>query len=416
MNWIRSSFHRLPPVRRLHDAIAELERDRQLLIGQRDALVAERDELAGHCERLSREQADSLGRERELRCEREELFRQRDALVAERDEAFGHAVRLDRALSEAHGREQALKALVGEVQAERDELHTRLVHSEAQLSRLQQALFTPPGHFYSPIADRDDPHVAAKREAFASRFEEGLELPTIDEPAMLDLLRRIAGHYSGFAFPEAKTEGWRYYFENPAFSYADAITLFGMLAEFRPARIVEVGCGFSSCAIMDTCDHVLGGSARLTCIDPYPEQLLALLPEADRYRSSIRALPVQSVAAEVFQELERNDLLFIDGSHVLKTGSDVNDYLFRILPGLRPGVLIHIHDVFYPFEYGPDWIAENRSWNEAYALRAFLAYNGAFEILFFNDLVYNKYAEETERQLPLCRKNTGGSLWLRKLD
>ncbi len=91
------------------------------------------------------------------------------------------------------------------------------------------------------------------------------------------------------------------------------------------------------------------------------------------------------------------------------------DYLFRIFPALNPGVVIHVHDIPYPFEYGPDWIEqENRSWNEAHALRAFLRYNRRFEVIYFNHYMLRKHPELLART-PLCLRNCGGSLWLRKL-
>jgi hypothetical protein len=95
----------------------------------------------------------------------------------------------------------------------------------------------------------------------------------------------------------------------------------------------------------------------------------------------------------------------------------VNDYLFRILPALRAGVIIHIHDIFYPFEYPPKWIVnENRSWNEAYVVRAFLQYNPAFRIFYFNHYMYRRFSALIKEAMPLILKNPGGGLWLQKLS
>ena len=136
--------------------------------------------------------------------------------------------------------------------------------------------------------------------------------------------------------------------------------------------------------MMDTNDHFLNGEVELTIIDPDPSVLLSRLSEMDPYRSIIQQSPLQDAALSLFTSLEENDILFIDSSHVAKTGSDVSDYLFRILPALAPSVLIHIHDIFFPFEWG------NRSWNEAYLLRAVLQYGNAFKILFWNDFIYTR--------------------------
>jgi len=89
--------------------------------------------------------------------------------------------------------------------------------------------------------------------------------------------------------------------------------------------------------------------------------------------------------------------------------------LFEILPRLRAGVLIHIHDILYPFEYLKEWVIDDRrSWNEAYLVRAFLQYNDTFEILYWNNFVYHRLSNDLLEAMPLCRENEGGSLWLRK--
>jgi hypothetical protein len=108
--------------------------------------------------------------------------------------------------------------------------------------------------------------------------------------------------------------------------------------------------------------------------------------------------------------------LFIDSSHVAKTASDVNFEIFELLPRLKPSVIVHFHDIFYPFEYPHGWIFDiRRSWNEIYFLRAFLMYNSAFEILFFNDYFACKFPHLTEHGPSHFRQNPGGGLWLRKL-
>jgi hypothetical protein len=95
--------------------------------------------------------------------------------------------------------------------------------------------------------------------------------------------------------------------------------------------------------------------------------------------------------------------------------SDVNYYLFQILPRLKPGVIIHIHDMFWPFEYLAEWVlADNRSWNEAYLMHAFLQYNDAFEILYWNNYAFHFMGAELEELMPLSLGNEGGSLWIRK--
>jgi hypothetical protein len=106
------------------------------------------------------------------------------------------------------------------------------------------------------------------------------------------------------------------------------------------------------------------------------------------------------VPIEVFDVLDDGDILFIDSTHVSKPGSDVNWLFFRVLPRLKPGVVIHVHDIFYPFEYHNDWLTERRSWNESYLLRSFLSYNNTFQITFFSSWIWQEHPEVVLRHLP----------------
>jgi hypothetical protein len=293
--------------------------------------------------------------------------------------------------------------------------HAGVAFAQAESPSSPLPSWPPPGHFYSPVVDPNDRNVQSIVQGFHSAELPEDESLKLDTALIHDHLLRVAKHYGQLDFPEHKTEGRRYYYRNPAFSFADAIVLFGMLMEYRPKRVIEVGSGFSSCVMMDTNDHYLDRYMRLTFIEPYPETLLSQLERSDPYRSSLIQKQLQSVPLEVFQELEARDLLFIDSSHVAKTGSDVLDIFFRILPALRTGVLIHVHDVPYPFEYSPDWITvERRSWNEVYFLRAFLQYNEAFEVIYFNHFAYRRFETELAERMPLYLQNCGGSIWLRK--
>jgi hypothetical protein len=166
--------------------------------------------------------------------------------------------------------------------------------------------------------------------------------------------------------------------------------------------------------MLDVNEKLFGSSIDMTFIDPYPELLQGLLADNDKSKTRILSTVVQDVAPEVFQSLQANDILFIDSSHVAKTGSDVNHLIFRVLPLLNPGVYIHVHDIFYPFEYPESWVLEGRAWNEVYLFHAFLAHNNAYQIQFLITYLLNRYRERIETEFPLFKKCVGGSLWLRK--
>lgn len=272
--------------------------------------------------------------------------------------------------------------------------------------------FVPPGHFYSPVVSVEE----ARRDERRIFADVPRRLPGINlnEEGQLETLGRFEEMYPSIDFPAGKASTHRYYYENPAYSYSDAIMLHCMMRLIKPKRVIEVGSGYSSCAMLDTNDGHLGRSVEFTFIEPYPELLKSLIRKDDLASVDIVAARLQDVPVETFSRLDKGDFLFIDSTHVSKTGSDVNFLLFEILPALRSGVYIHIHDIFYPFEYPKDWIFEGRSWNESYALRAFLQFNDEFSIEMMNTFLEHFHEQQFAKRMPLCLKNPGGSIWLRK--
>jgi hypothetical protein len=272
--------------------------------------------------------------------------------------------------------------------------------------------FVPAGHFYSPLPDVGA--VLAEWDGISP--VDPASLPGVDlrEREQLRLLEGWDPFYREQPFGESRGGGLRYGFENGAYSYSDALFYHFMIRQFEPRRIVEIGSGHSSCVALDTSEQFLNGRVQLTCIEPYPELLKQLLLPGDLERIQLVPLRLQDAPLSLFAALESNDILFVDSTHVSKVGSDVNRIVFEILPRLAPGVLVHFHDIFYPFEYPRDWIAEGRAWNEAYVLRAFLQFNSSFEIVAFNTFLELRHRAMFEARFPLCLRNPGGSIWLRR--
>ena len=243
-----------------------------------------------------------------------------------------------------------------------------------------------PGHFGSPIPALNEIRAREDQIFVVPRSIPGVEL---NDRAQLDLIVEFAELYQDQPFGKEPQVGLRYHFENSLFSYGDALMLHCILRRYRPRRLIEVGSGFSSAVILDTNDRFLDGSLSCTFVDPFPRRLQGLLREGDDRRHRIVMTPVQQVPLELFDELDEGDVLFVDSTHVSKVGSDVNRLLFDVLPRLKAGVLVHFHDIFYPFEYPREWIYRGRAWNENYLLRAFLAFNGRFAVLLFNWSVRN---------------------------
>ncbi len=274
-------------------------------------------------------------------------------------------------------------------------------------------MFVEPGHFYSPVPSVAD--VAAHRDRMSGPRPEALAAIDLRLPEQSSLLDGFRAFYAEQPFPEQRSAATRYWFENHSFGYGDALALYCMLRHVEPARVIEVGSGWSSCVLLDTCERFLGWSPQITMIEPYPEQLRQLLHPGDEERFRLLDQPIQRVPLDEFRSLESGDVLFIDSTHVARVGSDVNHEIFEVLPVLAPGTYVHFHDIFYPFDYPIDWVEEGRGWNEAYVLRAFLEYNRDFEIVLFNDLVHQRFPERFAADFPLWARNPGASFWLRKV-
>jgi predicted O-methyltransferase YrrM len=270
----------------------------------------------------------------------------------------------------------------------------------------------PPGHFYSPIVSVKEIKKNEDQiwpEPVSNKIM-GIELNTVGQ---LETLKEISKYYSHIPFKSDKQDSLRYYFENGYYSYSDGVILFLIINHLKPKRIIEIGSGFSSALMFDTNQLFFGGGIKLTFIEPNPERLFSIIQENDRKDILVLTKRVQDVNKELFEQLDRNDILFIDSTHVSKTGSDVNFILFEILPKLKSGVFIHFHDIAYPFEYPKDWVFGGRNWNENYLLKAFLMYNKEFGIYLFTHYMH-LYHREAFANIPLTYKNIGGTLWIEK--
>ena len=270
----------------------------------------------------------------------------------------------------------------------------------------------PPGHFYSPIPSLEEVE-RRKVEIFdIPRRIPGIHL---NEEHQLNLLYELSRYYSEQPFSDHRTVGLRYFFDNPNFRHGEAIILYSMMRHTRPKRIIEIGSGYSSCAMLDINELFFDGSIICTVIDPDLELLLSLIYDQDRNKLEIIRRQVQDVNLAIFSDLTEGDIVFVDSSHVCKIGSDVNYILFHVMPALSPGVLVHFHDICYPFEYPKEWVYQGRAWTEAYLLRAFLQYNNAFTIQLFNSFLGHYHRATLAAKMALCTQNPGSSLWIKKV-
>lgn len=279
---------------------------------------------------------------------------------------------------------------------------------------LGSSLGWPPGHYYSTIPLEDD--VSAVHSAIKQADVRQLPGVDLNLPEQSKLLAKLQNFYDDQPFAEFYNDSSnRYYYDNGWFVYADGYFLHALMRHFQPRRIVEVGSGFSSAMMLDTADLFLDRNTEISFIEPFPDERLSQLlsTRVSQIRYRLFRSRLQDVAECPWLDLVENDFLFIDSSHVSKCGSDVNRLFFEILPGIAPGVIIHIHDIFAFFEYPRDWTDAGWYWNESYLLRAFLMFNSDFEILLWPNVAL-PLNPELEASMPLCFKNTGSSIWMRR--
>lgn len=247
-------------------------------------------------------------------------------------------------------------------------------------------------------------------------FQNDVDIPDgvdMNENKQLLLLTEFCRSYNDYNPPRKELNDRLYFYENRMFGFNDGFALYCFLKKFQPKRIVEIGSGYSSALMLDVCRE-LAMDTTLTFIDPWSTKILDVLKSNPDLDINYVREEVQNVDLSLFKELAKDDILFIDTSHVVKIGSDLSHIFFKIIPLLSSGVIVHIHDIWYPFEYPKAMIFEGCGYNETYFVRSFLQFNTSFEILFFGSFLESRHKQKFE-QIPGYFKDSGKSLWLRKV-
>lgn len=269
-------------------------------------------------------------------------------------------------------------------------------------------VFPVADHYYEPLTNFS---------LLRSPLDKPRSLPGINlnVPEQLELLKKFTfgNELSGFTGP--KTDDLTYSFANGMFSYGDAEFLYNLVRLKKPRRVVEIGSGNSTLLVIEAirknmisqpdyiCEH--------TCIEPYE------LPWLEKSGVKLRRQVVESVEKSVFQQLEADDLLFIDSSHVIRPQGDVLCEFLEILPTLKKGVIVHIHDVFTPRDYPKAWVVDKvRMWNEQYLMEALLSGNPHWKIIGAVNFLYHDHFNELKTACPFLSKDREpGSFYIRKV-
>jgi len=270
-----------------------------------------------------------------------------------------------------------------------------------------------PGHFYSPYPDLKE--LVKRKDHIFNRDKKVLPGIDLREKQQLKLLNYFKRYYSDLPYLDSKQERLLYHLGHHAYSHTDAVFLYSFIRYLKPKRIIEIGSGYSSMLMLDINELFFDNKIDLTFIEPFPKLLKELSKKKNPTAYKLISKPLYEVDRKIFTQLQKGDILFIDSTHVAKAGGDINQIYFEILPFIKPGVIIHIHDIFYPFEYPVEWVWETRAWNEIYIVRAFLYNNPNYEVLLFNNFLNLHHKRKLKDSFPLTQISSGGSLWLRKI-
>ncbi|MBR0090673.1 MAG: class I SAM-dependent methyltransferase [Lachnospiraceae bacterium] len=272
---------------------------------------------------------------------------------------------------------------------------------------LKLGVFPIEDHYYEPLfnAKRLSGDLNELRPlAFDLREKEQLEL--IGRFHYTDELKNV---------PTDGVEGENFFYNNRSFSYGDAEILYSIIRFFKPKRIIEIGSGNSTLLAIKAREKNAeeGYTSEHICIEPYE------MPWLEKNHIKVIRKRVEDVDAGVFKQLDENDILFIDSSHMIRPQGDVLKEYLEIIPGLNKGVIVHVHDIFTPRDYRSDWIKkEIKFWNEQYLLEAFLTMNDRFNVLCAVNFLKHEHFSELVKCCPMLKEHVEsepGSFWIRKV-
>jgi hypothetical protein len=265
-------------------------------------------------------------------------------------------------------------------------------------------------HYYQPIVFPGD----LRGDLGAERELPGLDM---NEAGQLALIGQFRWREELLAIPRKKPSEDGFGYVNGFFESGDAEILFDMIRHFRPRRIVEVGCGQSTLmarlAIGANRREDPAYACEHTCIEPFER------PWLERLDVRVIREQVELCPTGIFTALEANDVLFVDSSHIIRPQGDVVHEFLHLFGLLGPGVLVHVHDIFTPRDYLPDYVVRERwLWNEQYLLEAFLSFNTSFEVLAAMNWLSHNHRDKLAEACPMLLAEPGrepGSFWFRRV-
>jgi predicted O-methyltransferase YrrM len=264
--------------------------------------------------------------------------------------------------------------------------------------------------YYSPLPDLASlpPDIWARRSELPSL---GIDL----EHAACFIEQDLAPYIEELDLPRERVEERGvFYLDNLNYERVDAELLYAMVRHAKPQRIIELGSGFSTLLIGQACERNRADGHQCTYVAYDPDPRPAILGEHPRGLDRLERAPATQVSLEDFGQLGPSDLLFVDTTHTVKLGSDVNYLILEVLPRLRPGVLVHFHDIFLPYEYPRVWFEESGYfWAEQYLLQAFLAFNREFRVLIPAQALARELPKRLSHVVPsFCAGVSPAAFWM----
>lgn len=264
-------------------------------------------------------------------------------------------------------------------------------------------------HYYEPLC-----YIEQMRHS----LETVRNLPGINlnEAEQLELLNFFQYQEELKQYPLTHIMGKPFFYKNNFFEAGDAEIYYNMIRHFKPKKIIEIGSGFSTFMAIDAINknqqENINYNGKITCIEPFEH------PELEKFDITVVRKQVETLPASYFDTLEAGDFLFIDSSHVIRPQGDVLYEILEVLGRLKPGVIVHIHDIFTPRDYRFGTVFDSQLfWNEQYILEAFLSYNLNYKIICAVNHLHKTYPEELKKACPNLAYYDSDpcSFWIEKL-
>tara|TARA_B110000858_G_scaffold195367_1_gene251610 strand:- start:279 stop:1145 length:867 start_codon:yes stop_codon:yes gene_type:complete len=266
-------------------------------------------------------------------------------------------------------------------------------------------IFPIVSHYYDPLFSQKDISrpLSSKRNLKAINWN-------IEE--QIQYLKKLKFSHE---FTEFLDQDNKFYFGNGSYESGDAEYLYNIIRDIKPKKVIEIGSGFSSliiqCALKKNSSEHSNYKSKQICIEPFE------VPWLEKTGIEVLRKRVELIDISIFEQLDEGDVLFIDSSHIIRPQGDVLFEYLEILPSLKKGVIVHIHDIFTPRDYPEEWVFDQvKLWNEQYLLEAFLSNNDTWEIIGALNLLHNNHYDELKKVcLYLNKDRDPGAFYIKKI-